>query len=257
MQYRPRAWIITVGNELLIGRIVNTNAAWIASKLTFHGVIVERIVTVGDTVDDIVEILREAVRRSDIVVSTGGLGPTADDLTMEAVAAALNRPLVLNREAYEMVKSFYEKRGHTLTPEARKMAFLPLGAIPIPNPEGAAPGAWIRFGRSQVFVLPGVPREMEAMMEYVVEKLRPILPRICVKEKSLLIEGIPEARLASLLRRAAKKCPTCYTKSHPKGHEGDRPLIDVRVLASAEDCGEAEKLAEGVIEELKRLLGRR
>jgi len=253
--YQPRAWILTIGNELLIGRVINTNAAWIASKLTFHGVSVRRILTVGDTIDDIVEALSEAVRRADIVVTTGGLGPTADDLTLEAIAAALHRPLVLDKEALRMVEAFYARRGYRLTSEARKMALLPSGATPIPNPEGAAPGAWIVEGRTHIFALPGVPREMEAMMDWVIDRIKPILPRLCVREKSLLIEGVPEAVLASLLRKAARRCPRCYTKSHPKGHETERPVVEVRVLASAGDCEKADEEAGAVLEELKRLLG--
>jgi nicotinamide-nucleotide amidase len=254
--YRPRAWVVTIGNELLVGRIVNSNAAWIAAKLTLHGVRVERILTVPDRVDDIVEALQEAIRRADIVVTTGGLGPTEDDLTMEAAAAALHRPLVLVREALDMVRRFYESRGYEQRPEMLKMAFMPAGSTPIPNPVGAAPGAWVRVGRTNVFILPGVPREMEAMMDYVVEKLKPLLPSLCVKETGAVIRGVPEAMLAPLLRRASRRCSECYTKSHPKGHETERPVIEVRVLASAPSCDEAEKRARSVLEELLSLVKR-
>ena len=252
--YRPKAWIITIGNELLIGRVVNTNAAWIASKLTFHGVRVERIVTVPDRIDDIVEAVREATARADIVITTGGLGPTADDMTMEAIAAATNRPLVLNTEAKRMVKEFYESKGYVLKPEMIKMAYLPAGAKPIPNPVGAAPGAWLQVGRSNVFILPGVPREMEAMMDYVLKAIEPILPELCIRERGLIVKGVPEAELAPLLRRAAKLCTGCYTKSHPKGHEVEKPVIEVRVLASGDTCENAESKAGMVLSELKRLL---
>jgi len=255
MVYAPRAWIVTIGNELLIGRVVNTNAAWIAAQLTLRGVRVRRIVTVADNVDDIVEVVRLAVRRADIVITTGGLGPTVDDMTMEAVAAALNRPLVLNKEALGMVERFYTSKGYMLTPEARKMALLPEGAVPIPNPVGAAPGAWLRLGRSNLFILPGVPREMEEMMSYVFRALEPILPRLCVRELSLTIRGVPEAALAPILRQAARRCPSCYTKSHPKGHEVDNPVVEVRVLASAPSCEEAEKMARRVIEYVEAQLG--
>jgi len=254
-QYRPHAWIVTIGNELLIGRVVNTNAAWLAGRFTLHGIKVERMLTVPDSLNDIAEAIGQAVRRADIVVTTGGLGPTPDDMTMEAVAAALHRPLVLNPTALRMVEEFYRSRGYEVTPEARKMALLPYGAEPIPNSVGAAPGAWIIEGRTHVFVLPGVPREMEAMMDYVLDRLRPILPKLCLREAAVIVKGVPEAKLAPLLRRAARLCPRCYTKSHPKGHEADNPVVEVRVLAAAEECEMAEESARMVISELKKHLG--
>jgi nicotinamide-nucleotide amidase len=253
--YAPRAWIITIGNELLIGRIVNTNASWLARELTLRGVRVERIITVGDDINEIASVVRSAVNAVDIIVTTGGLGPTDDDKTMEAIAAAINRPLILNSEAYKMVKEFYESRGYPLTRERVKMAYLPAGAIPLPNPVGAAPGAFIVERTARIIVLPGVPKEMEAMFKYALEYLKPILPKICVVEEGLEIKGIPESSLAPLLRRAARVCADCYVKSHPKGHELKEPIIDVKVLASAGSCEEARSKARRVLEELKKLLG--
>ncbi len=253
--YRPRAWIVTIGNELLVGRIVNTNAAWLAERLTLLGALVRRIVTVADDLDEIAQAFREAAAAADIVVSTGGLGPTDDDMTMEGLALAAGRPLVLHPEALRMIERFYRARGYSLTRERVKMAWLPAGARPIPNPVGAAPGAHLWLGRAQVFALPGVPAEMKAMFDsYVVDALKPILPGLCVREAAKVYRGIPESSLAPLLRRAARACSDCYTKSHPKGHEVNEPIIEVRVMASAESCREAEAKARRVIEELDRLL---
>lgn len=253
--YVPRAWIITIGNELLIGRIVNTNASWLARELTLRGVKVKRIVTVGDDVDEIAYVVREAITSADIVVTTGGLGPTDDDKTMEAIALALDRPLVLNREALEMVKRFYSEKGYELTPERVKMAYLPAGAIPLPNPVGAAPGAFIVERTARIIVLPGVPREMEAMFQHALDLLKPILPELCVVEEGIEVRGVPESSLAPLLRQASKLCADCYTKSHPKGHETREPIVEVKVLASAPSCEEARAKAGRVLNELKRLLG--
>ncbi len=253
--YQPRAWILTIGNEILIGRIVNTNASWLAERLTLLGAKVRRILVVPDELDEIARAFHEAVRSADIVVSTGGLGPTDDDMTLEGLSLALARPLRLHPKALEMVERFYSSRGYGLTRERVKMAFLPEGAEPIPNPVGAAPGAFIVAGRSHVVALPGVPAEMKAMFdEYVVELLRPILPRLCVRDVGRVYRGIPESSLAPLLRRASRLCPDCYVKSHPKGHEVEEPVIEVRVLASAPSCGEAEDKARRVLEELDRLI---
>lgn len=252
----PAASILTIGNELLIGRIVNTNSSWLASRLTLLGVNVRLILTVGDNLDDIAWAVRSALRVSDIVITTGGLGPTDDDMTMEAVAAAIHRPLVRNPEALRMVEEFYTRHGQSLSPERVKMAYMPAGARPIPNPVGAAPGAHLRVGATEVFILPGVPREMQAMFEtYVVDSIKYMLPGLCVVEEGITVTGVPEADLAPLLRRAARKCPDCYVKSHPKGHEGAAPRVEVRVLSSARNCGEARSKARRVLAELERLLG--
>ncbi len=252
----PSASILTIGNELLIGRVVDTNSSWLASRLTLLGVKVRLVLTVGDTVDDIVWGIKSALRVSDIVITTGGLGPTDDDITMEAIAAALHRPLTLDPEARRLVEEFYSKHGQGLSPERIKMAYLPAGARPIPNPVGAAPGAHLRVGSTEVFVLPGVPREMQAMFEsYVVEAIRYMLPGLCVVEEGITVTGVPEADIAPLLRKAARMCPDCYVKSHPKGHEGAAPRIEVKVLSSAEDCEQARSKARRVLDELERLLG--
>ncbi|ABM81083.1 nicotinamide mononucleotide deamidase-related protein [Hyperthermus butylicus] len=252
--YKPRAWIINIGNELLIGRIINTNASWIARELTLRGVDVKRIVVVGDDIAEIVGVLRDAIGNADIVVTTGGLGPTDDDKTMEAVAVAVNRPLTLNPDAYRMVREFYESQGYSLTHERLKMALLPAGAKALPNPVGAAPGAYLVEKGTHIFVLPGVPREMEAMFKYVLEKLKPLLPQLCVVEKGILITGMPESSLAPLLKKASRECLDCYVKSHPKGHELEKPVVEVKVLASAEECSKAEAKAEKVLEKLRSLL---
>jgi nicotinamide-nucleotide amidase len=140
------AWILSVGNELLIGRVVNTNAAWLASKLTHLGYSVRRVVVVPDEEGDIAEVFREALGRADVVISTGGLGPTPDDITNLAFCKALGVEPVVNQEALRMVKEKYEVRGYPLTREREKMAMMPPGAKPLPNPAGTAPGILYEHG---------------------------------------------------------------------------------------------------------------
>lgn len=244
----PRAWILSIGNELLIGRIVNTNASWLARMLSLLGFEVTRIITVPDKVDDISEELSRGLRRARVIVTTGGLGPTYDDRTLEAVAKALGVGLELNREALEMVREFYHKKGLKLTPEREKMAMLPIGAKPLPNPAGAAPGVIIEHGDTVVVSLPGVPAEMKAIFEaYVVPLLRGLAPPRHIVECSLVIEGVPESSLAPALKRLAKENPEAYIKSHPKGHEILGPVLDVRVLVSSPDAERAEEEALSLI----------
>ncbi len=245
----PSAWIVTVGNELLVGRIVNTNASWIARRLTLLGFRVQRIITVPDDVDEIAEEVGRGVARARLVITTGGLGPTYDDVTLEGVARALARRLVLNKEALEMVRRFYEERGLELTPEREKMAYLPEGAEPIPNPVGAAPGSLVKVNGKIVVSLPGVPREMEEMfLRHVEPVLREVAPARSIVECSLIVKGVPESALAPVIKEAARRDPEAYVKSHPKGHETKGPVLDIRVMAAAASREEAEARARRILE---------
>ncbi len=254
------AWIIPIGNELLIGRIVDTNSAWLARRLTFLGYKVIRIVKVPDDLDEIVEEVRRGLSRAEVILTTGGLGPTYDDKTLEAVAKALERKLVLNEEALKMVESFYKKKNLPMTKERIKMAMLPEGSKPIPNEVGAAPGALIEVEGSILASLPGVPAEMKTMFE---KHLQPLLeeraPPRKLWECSIQIKGVPESSLAPFLEEMARKYPKSYIKSHPKGHEIKEPILDVRILSASESLDEAKKLSEKIMNsieaEAKRLGG--
>jgi len=249
----PTAWILTVGNEILIGRIVNTNASWLAERLTFMGFRVERIIVVPDSIEDIAEELGRAVGRARVVITTGGLGPTYDDRTLEGVARAVQRRLVLNEDAKRMVEEFYSRKGLPLTEDRLKMAMLPEGAEPIPNPVGAAPGSWLEHGDTIIVSLPGVPAEMKEMfLRYVEPRLSRIAPRKAVHECGMRVYGVPESSIAPYLRRLARKYPHAYIKSHPKGHETDNPILEMRVLASAETQEEARRICLEVLGELRK-----
>jgi len=248
------AWILNIGTELCIGRIVNTNGAWLAQQLTLLGFKVKRIVVAPDE-EDVAELLRDACRRAHVVITTGGLGPTEDDRTAEFIAKAFGLDLVLNEEALELVRRRYESAGFNLSEERKKMAKLPEGAKPIPNPVGTAPGIHLKVEDCHIFALPGVPREMQAMFEHYVKPfLDKIGPKLCIVEESYTVEGVPESSLAPLLKQAARACHDCYVKSHPKGDEVANPIVEVRVLASASNCLEAREKALAVLEELERLL---
>ncbi len=251
------AWILSIGNELLIGRVVNTNAAWLARRLTVLGYRVARIVAVPDVPEEIVDVVRTALGRGvRVLISTGGLGPTPDDITAEALALALDRKLELNSEAYEMVRSKYGEGGYAMTPEREKMAWLPRGSRPLPNPVGTAPGIFVEVGRTMLFALPGVPREMEAIYEEHVEPvLRARGPNLHFAERSLRVVGVPEADLSRLIREAMRISDKVYVKSHPKGHEVRGPVVEVHIYASAErreDAEDAVARAEGLLRDALR-----
>ncbi|WP_129116984.1 competence/damage-inducible protein A [Halegenticoccus tardaugens] len=155
-----RIAVVTVGDELLAGDTVNTNAAWLGTRLGERGVAVERVTTVPDRVADVARVVNEYLAEYDAVIVTGGLGPTHDDLTMEGVAAAVGRAVEEHPEAVEWLT---EHGGYVAENLAEGTAHLPAGARVLPNEVGVAPGAVVE----SVYVLPGVPAEMKAMFELV------------------------------------------------------------------------------------------
>ncbi len=229
---------------MLTGRTVNTNASWIACQLTSKGVPVSRITSVDDRVVEISAAVSEALaRRPSIIIITGGLGPTYDDLTSDGLSSALRLPLVSNAEALDLISSKYASIGLPLTPARLKMAVLPEGARPIPNPLGTAPGIVASSGRTTIFALPGVPDEMRAMF------LQAVLPAAASDggalfgERSLMLEGIPESSLSPLIDEWRKDNPGAYIKSHPRGRESI-PTLEIRISASGGNGGALNSLLD-------------
>ena len=253
MSHDVKAWIISIGSELLVGRIVNTNASWLARRLTFMGFTVDRIIVVPDVIGDIVEEVRRGLGRVRLIVSTGGLGPTHDDVTMEAMALALGRQLVLNGEAELLLREFYSRRGLPLTRERLKMAYMPEGCRVLRNPIGSAPGCAISYDETLLVILPGVPEEMEAMFENeVVRIITQIAPRIAMVECYTQLKGVPEAAIAPVLKELSKRHPNAYIKSHPKGYILEEPHIEIRVIARGDVEEEAREIAKQILEQIGR-----
>jgi len=160
-----RAAIVSTGDELTTGRIVDSNAAWIADKLFELGVDVACVVTVGDYPERLDWAWREALDRAQLVISTGGIGPTADDLTSETVARVVGVPLVEDTATSDRLRRFFEASGREMPINNLKQALMPQGAVIVPNPLGTAPGYRVAHGDRHIVVLPGVPREMKPMVE--------------------------------------------------------------------------------------------
>ncbi|AFK22229.1 molybdopterin-binding protein [Pyrococcus sp. ST04] len=240
------AEIITIGDELLTGNTVDSNSAFIAKSLTERGYWVRRITTVGDDVEEISSAIREALsRRPNVLVISGGLGPTHDDVTMLAVANALGKKLKLCEECLKAIEDFY-KRLHekgliddpTLNEARKKMAYLPEGSLPLRNTEGAAPGAYIEFEGTKIFILPGMPREMKAMLQ------NEVLPRLGSSkfiQKKFLAEITDESKLAPILNEAIRKF-NIKIHSSPKGFG---KFIGIILFAESEEkINEAVKFME-------------
>ena len=166
------AEIISVGTELLLGNILNTNAQFLSRELASLGITVQRQSTVGDNHDRLAEWVDSAKARADLLVFTGGLGPTADDLTKETVAACYGDTLTFDPEEWEKITSFFARMGRQTTPNNRKQAMVPVHGQKIPNAHGTAPGAWFEQDGRYAVLMPGVPAEMKAMWA---EQVRPRL----------------------------------------------------------------------------------
>jgi nicotinamide-nucleotide amidase len=162
------AEIIAIGSELLLGATVDTNSAYLARQLAAAGVNLFRKSVVGDNVERIAAAVNEALARADLVICTGGLGPTVDDMTREAVALATNRPLVFKQDLLEQIEARFAAFGRTMSPSNRRQAFVPEGARVIENPRGTAPSFIVEDERGKVVVLPGVPYEMRFLFETAV-----------------------------------------------------------------------------------------
>jgi len=247
------AEILTIGSELLLGRIVNTNVAAIAERLSLEGIQVAFATTVGDELGRIEETFRLALRRADLVIATGGLGPTEDDLTREAVSAVLGRSLKLDEGILERNRQRFARRGVSMSKNNEKQALVPEGAFVLENPHGTAPGLFIRVGERQaVLLMPGVPREMLPMLdEQAVPRLRELFGlRRRGGIRVLKVTGLSESKVdevvGDLIRQDTNPAVTILA------HAGE---IHIVLKATAEVEEELEALLGNVEGEVRRRLG--
>jgi len=254
--------ILAIGNELLAGDVLDTNSHWLCRQLAGRGACVSRMATLPDDVATIGEALLAALnRRPALIVTCGGLGPTADDLSVAAQAAALRRALVENPTAYAMVRDFYAalfRRGEVTTPDmtpARaKMAVLPADAEPLPNSVGAAPGVLMVEGETLIATLPGVPAEMKAIFE------ESLWPRVAARfsgqayaERVIQTNCWDESIMAPAVDAVAARHPRVYVKSRAQVYSGG--LADfVTLSARAATPSKANDLLDGAEADLRSAL---
>ena len=193
--------LITIGNELLSGKTVNTNSSWIAEKFNLLGLPVRRITSVSDSRTDILSILEESYRRSDIVIITGGLGPTSDDVTKPALCEFFNTKLVFREDIFEHIESLLAKKGSRINEFNRRQAEVPESAAILDNELGTASGLWFEKN-SKIFIsIPGVPFEMQALIsERVIPKLKELFSFPGIYFKTVITQGSYEALLAEKLK---------------------------------------------------------
>lgn len=236
-----KAELVSVGTELLLGQIVNTNAAWISQHLADKGISVYYHSVVGDNFDRLAGVFQQAGRRSDIVLITGGLGPTDDDLTREAFQHISGLEIVEDQQTIEKIESFFTKNKRDMTPNNRKQAHILKGAKVIDNSVGIAPGIIVEHEGTIWIFMPGVPREMKAIM------LEGILPYLAdrfdlntvIRSRMLRFFGIGESQLEHELRDiiAAQSNPTIA----PLASEGE---VALRLTAKAAQVEEADQMID-------------
>jgi len=254
--------IICFGNELLIGKTVNTNANWLGKRISTLGGLVSRITTIADNLKEMEQAIREGVNRQpDIIITSGGLGPTFDDVALEAVALAADKKLELNPDALELIKqrilNLKKQRDIELhlSEERKRMAMLPEGAIPLQNREGSAPGVLLKIENTKVFSLPGVPREMKSIFDFEMIKYFSSENNQHLYERSIIVNHIPESELAASISPVREKYPSVYIKTHPRSYStADTRIIEVEIHATTNCTQEEEKKLVQVEEELIKII---
>jgi nicotinamide-nucleotide amidase len=242
------AEIVAIGSELLLGQIVDTNSAWMAQRLAEIGVNLFYKTIVGDNTGRMREIISRALERSDVVITSGGIGPTEDDLTRELVAEVTGRQLVLDPQLLQQIEERFRKRGFIMTKNNEKQAYIPVGAIPLENPNGTAPSFIVEDPRGVIISLPGVPFEMKWLFEQrVIPYLRDTFDlREMIVSRVLKIAEVGESsvddRIGRLIRTSTN--PTVGVLAHPG-------QVDVRISVKTDDIDKAYALIAPVEEEVR------
>lgn len=248
------AEIITIGDELLIGQVVDTNSAWLGQQLTFNGVRVKQKTAVSDSPEHIIEVLVEAMKRSDVIILTGGLGPTKDDLTKQTLANYFGMKMRLDEDVLSDVAELFKRFGREVTETNRKQAEIPEGCEVIRNPNGTAPGMWFNRGEKVIVSMPGVPYEMKAMFsDAVLPKLRARFKLPAIYHRTVMTQGIGESWLSDTLEE--------WEASLKKDNIGlaylpSPGMVRLRLTAYGSDKTELQNKVDAKIELLPALIGK-
>ncbi len=242
--------IVCVGTEILLGNIVNTNAAYLAEKCAGLGLVNYYQTVVGDNKDRLKETIELEIYRSDIVILSGGIGPTEDDLTKEKAAEVCKKKMFLDEESKAAIVAYFERRGLELTDNNFKQAMIPEDSVILKNNNGTAPGVIIKYENKHVVLLPGPPGELKPMFEESVVPYLEKLTSLVIRSQTVKIvsvgESIAETRIKDLIDAQTNPTIATYAKV------GE---VHVRVTASADSDEEAMKLIKPVVKELKSRFG--
>lgn len=245
-----RAHVLSIGAELLLGHLTDTNATYLAQELAAHGIELVGVSQVGDDVQRITDVLRAASETASIVICTGGVGPTEDDLTREGIAALVGETPEVDLTARQQIETFFRGRGQTMPERNAKQAWLIPSAEALPNPVGTAPGWFVRYGDVRIVAMPGVPREMFRMWrEQALPRLEDAMPGDVYRSITFKTVGIGESaaeqELSDLVGRTD---PVVATYAKDDG-------VHIRITAKAADGTSAERIRDDVAAEVRQRLG--
>lgn len=242
--------LISVGTEILLGNIVNTNAAYLSEQCAALGLSCYYQDVVGDNEERLCETIRSALGRADILLISGGLGPTQDDLTKEAAAKVMGKSLYLHEESKASIQQFFEERGLEITDNNWKQAMMPEGCIVVNNPNGTAPGVIIAENGKHVILMPGPPNELIPMFE---ESIMPYLGKLqdgVIFSQTVKVCGVGESKAETMVQDMIESQTNPTIATYAKTGE-----VHLRVTARAEDEKAARKLVKPVVKELKGRFG--
>lgn len=249
----PSAEIVSIGSELLLGQIVDTNATWMAQRLTEIGINLYRKSVVGDNKSRMFDVINQALDRSDIVICGGGLGPTQDDITREVIAEVTNRQLILDEDLLDTIDTMFRSRGFLMTKNNERQAYIPEGSIKIHNPNGTAPSFAVEDPRGVIFALPGVPFELKWLFtNEVIPYLKEAFTLSdVISYKILKVAELGESNVDHLIGNliADSSNPTVGVLAHPG-------QVDVRITAKAGSLEKANILIEPIEQKVRSLLGK-
>ncbi len=245
-----RLGIATIGNEVVKGRTLDTNFNYISDYFTKKGRIVELHVSCRDDANSICNALKFIMSSCDVIITTGGLGPTMDDITIASIAGCLGLQLVQDSISLDEMKERYGRQKLEITPEREKMTYLPVGAVPIKNKVGSAPGMMLKTDKFTIFSLPGVPTEMKGMLETVNELIGQNNESYVSME--FTIKGIMESSLAPMVKDIYKRLNNdIFIKTHPVSFDEGNSELVLEIYGYGDDRNELLERIEMTRKELK------
>jgi nicotinamide-nucleotide amidase len=248
-----KAQIITIGDEILIGQITDTNSVFISQKMNETGITVTKKVAVADKENEIIRAMDEALQESDVVLMTGGLGPTKDDITKTTICKFFGVSLRFDEASYQNITALFKSRGREVSELNRKQAEVPANCRVIPNLRGTAPGMWFEKDSSVLISMPGVPQEMKAIMdESIIPLLKEKFKTPFIYHKNILTQGIGESMLAELIEGWENKLPPGIKLAYlPSVGQ-----VRLRLSATGADKNEVLKKVSEQVEALKKIAGK-
>lgn len=243
--------IINIGDELLIGQVINTNASWLAERLNSIGIKVRQVTAISDSGTHITNTIDDAFAHSGLVVLTGGLGPTKDDITKLVLARYFNSPMIMHEPTLQHVEHFFRQRGRKITELNRKQAEIPACCQPLPNSNGTAPGMWFEKDGKILVSVPGVPYEMKALIDdHILPRLASMINGDVIIHKTLLTHGLGESFLADLIAGWENNLPSNIRLAYLP----QPGIVRLRLTATGNEKSRLEKMLENQLEQLKKII---